>query len=44
MSMTYAMIKNDDLISIFPNVEMYIENVSTNDSDKLYRWTFFLKI
>src|SRR6218665_998134 len=34
MSMIYAIIKNDDLISTFPNVEMCIENVSTNDSDK----------
>jgi len=36
MSMIYAMVKKDDLISTFPNVEMCIENVSTNDSDKLY--------
>jgi len=44
MSMIYAMIKNDDLISTFSNVEMCIENVSTNAIDKLYRWTFFWKL
>jgi len=39
--MIYVMIKNDDLMSTFSNAEMCIENVSTNDIDKLYRWTFF---
>jgi len=45
MSVTYAMIKNDDLVSTFPNVEivlrMFLPMILTNC--RAYQWTFFLK-